>query len=85
MSATRDSTLADAERRIADLERQLADCQAERDEALQREAATAEGLTQPVVAYNVPPSASQPVSVSSRVVHQLFELRSPCRGLCSGQ
>src|SRR3982751_5394781 len=44
MGATRDSTLADAKRRIADLERQLADCRAERNEALQRETAAAEVL-----------------------------------------
>ena len=44
MSAMPDSTLADPEQRIADLERQLAECRAERDEALQREIATAEVL-----------------------------------------
>ena len=44
MSATPDSTLANPEQRIADLERQLAECRAERDEALQRETATAEVL-----------------------------------------
>jgi GAF domain-containing protein len=45
MSATPDSTLADPEDRlIADLQRQLAECKAERDEALAREAATAEVL-----------------------------------------
>ena len=51
MSATPDSTLANPEQRIADLERQLAErgvelaeCKAERDEALQRETATAEVL-----------------------------------------
>src|SRR5262249_44418528 len=44
MSAMRDSTLADSERLIADLQRQLAECRAERDEALQRETATAEVL-----------------------------------------
>jgi adenylate cyclase len=51
MSATPDSTLADSERRIADLERQLAEREAElaefkaeRDEALERETATAEVL-----------------------------------------
>src|SRR6516162_1694731 len=44
MSATPDSTLADAEQLIADLERQLADCKAERDEGLQRETAIAEVL-----------------------------------------
>jgi GAF domain-containing protein len=44
MSATPDSTLADSERLIADLQRQLAECRAERDEALQRETATAEVL-----------------------------------------
>ena len=44
MSAIPDSTLADAEQIIADLQRQLAECRAERDEALQRETATAEVL-----------------------------------------
>jgi hypothetical protein len=51
MSATPDSTLANPEQLIADLERQLAErevelaeCKAERDEALQRETATAEVL-----------------------------------------
>src|SRR5947209_2807007 len=44
MSATPQSTLADPEQRIAGLELQLAECRAERDEALQRETATAEVL-----------------------------------------
>ncbi len=44
MSATRDSILADPEQLIADLQRQLAECRTERDEALQRETATAEVL-----------------------------------------
>ena len=51
MAATPDSTLANPEQLIADLQRQLADreaelaqCKAERDEALQRETATAEVL-----------------------------------------
>ena len=44
MSATHDSTLAKPEQLIADLQRQLAECKAERDEALQRETATAEVL-----------------------------------------
>src|SRR6516164_5634193 len=44
MSAIPDSTLADSERLIADLQRQLAECRAERDEALERETATAEIL-----------------------------------------
>jgi two-component system, NtrC family, sensor kinase len=44
MSATRDSMLADPEQLMADLQRQLAQCGAERDEALQRETATAEVL-----------------------------------------
>ena len=44
MSATPDSTLANPDQRIADLERQLGECKAERDEALQRETATAEVL-----------------------------------------
>ena len=44
MSATRHSALTNPEQRIADLERQLAECRAERDEALQRETATAEVL-----------------------------------------
>ena len=44
MSATPDSALADSEQLVADLQRQLAECRAERDEALQRETATAEVL-----------------------------------------
>jgi GAF domain-containing protein len=44
MSATPDSTLANPDQRIADLERQLDERTAERDEALQREPATAEVL-----------------------------------------
>jgi GAF domain-containing protein len=44
MSATPDSTLADPEQLIAELQRQLADRTSERDEALAREAATAEVL-----------------------------------------
>src|SRR6516225_5633883 len=51
MSATPDSTLANPDQRIADLERQLAEreaelaeCRVERDEAVQRETATAEVL-----------------------------------------
>jgi two-component system NtrC family sensor kinase len=44
MSATPDSTLADPQQIIADLKRQLAESNAERDEALQRETATAEVL-----------------------------------------
>src|SRR6516165_2001460 len=44
MSPIPDSTLADSEQLIADLQRQLAECRAERDEALQRETATAEVL-----------------------------------------
>ena len=44
MSATPDSTLADPERLIADLQRQLAERTAQRNEALQRETASAEVL-----------------------------------------
>jgi GAF domain-containing protein len=44
MSATRDSMLANPEQLIADLRRRLAECKTERDEALQRETATAEVL-----------------------------------------
>jgi class 3 adenylate cyclase len=44
MSSTSGSTLADLRQNIADLERQLAECRADRDEALQRETATAEVL-----------------------------------------
>ena len=44
MSPTPDRTLTDPEQLIADLQRQLAECKGERDEALQRETATAEVL-----------------------------------------
>jgi hypothetical protein len=44
MSTTPGNTLTDPEQRIADLERQLAECEAERDKALAREAATTEVL-----------------------------------------
>ena len=44
MSATPDSPLADPNLIVAALQRQLAECRAERDEALQRETATAEVL-----------------------------------------
>src|SRR6516162_1602774 len=44
MSATPDSTIADSSRTIADLRRKLAECEAERDAALAREAATTEVL-----------------------------------------
>ena len=44
MNATPDSTFTNHEQLIADLQRQLAECKAERDEALAREAATAEIL-----------------------------------------
>jgi GAF domain-containing protein len=44
MSAPPDNTLADPEQLIADLQRQLAECNAERDQALQRETATTEVL-----------------------------------------
>jgi GAF domain-containing protein len=44
MNPTRDSTFADPQQIIAELQRQLAECRAERDEALQRETATAEVL-----------------------------------------
>jgi hypothetical protein len=44
MGATRDSTLPDPQQVIADLQGQLAERTAERDEALQRETATAEVL-----------------------------------------
>jgi len=41
VSPTPDSTLDDPEQLIADLQRQLAECRAERDEALERQTATA--------------------------------------------
>ena len=44
MGASLDSTLGDPQHIIAELQRQLVECRAERDEALQRENATAEVL-----------------------------------------
>jgi hypothetical protein len=44
MSATPDNRLAHPEQLIVDLQHQLSECKAERDEALQRETATAEVL-----------------------------------------
>ena len=44
MSANPDSTLADCEQLVADLQRQLAECRAERDEALEYQAATSDVL-----------------------------------------
>jgi hypothetical protein len=44
MSPTPDSTLADPQQIIADLQRQLAESNAERDEALEQQTATAEVL-----------------------------------------
>ena len=44
MSMTPDSTLADPQQTIADLKRQLAESNAERDEALEQQTATAEVL-----------------------------------------
>jgi GAF domain-containing protein len=44
VSVTPDNKLADREHLMADLQRQLAECKAERDDALQRETATAEVL-----------------------------------------
>src|SRR5215472_2607960 len=44
MNPMPDSTLADPQQIIAQLQRQLAECRGERDEALQRETATAEVL-----------------------------------------
>jgi len=51
--------LADCEQLIADLQRQLAERRAERDEALQRETATAEVL-QVITPATLPSSTSQP-------------------------
>ena len=44
MSTTPDSALADPQQTIADLQRKLIEAQAERDEALAQQAATAEVL-----------------------------------------
>src|SRR5262252_6899589 len=44
MNAPPENTAANPEQVIADLQRQLAECQVDRDEALQRETATAEVL-----------------------------------------
>ncbi len=44
MSATPDNTLVDPEQIIADIRRQLAEREAERDEALEQQTATAEAL-----------------------------------------
>jgi two-component system, NtrC family, sensor kinase len=57
MSATPDSTAGNPEQLIADMQRQLAECKAERDEALQRETATAELLQ----VINSPPGDLAPV------------------------
>ena len=62
MSAMPDSTLADSEQLIANLQRQLAECRAERDEALQRETATA-AVAQVI---NSSPSELTPVFESAR-------------------
>lgn len=50
-------TLTDLEQLIADLQRQLSECKTERDEALQRETATAEELQ----VINVSPGNLTPV------------------------
>ena len=69
MSATPHSTF-NPEQRIADLERQLAECKAERDEALQRETATAEVLG----VINSSPGDLAPYST------RYWKRRTPCAG-----
>ncbi len=66
MSAMPDNTFADPEQLIADLQRQLCECKAERDEALQRETATAEVL--PSIGY--PPIMLQRVLAGEMVIHE---------------
>src|SRR5437868_15436807 len=71
MSATADSTLADPQELITDLQRQLAASNAERDEALARETATAQVL--------------QVINSSSGDLAPVFDaILEKAHGLCGG-